>query len=349
MGAEALEKVSLYWLCHLPEAGALQIRRIGELAGSFREAYYIEGTQLWKKGILKKEENAYRFDNWKREFSRLEEEYYRLSEKGIRFITPLDADYPKRLYSVYDYPMGLYIKGELPAEDRATAAVIGARNCTAYGRETADYMGRELAAAGVQVISGMALGIDGAGHEGALAGGGKTYAVLGCGVDQCYPRSNYELYESIPFHGGLISEYSLKTPPVPRNFPVRNRIISGLSDVILVIEAKEKSGSLITAQAGLEQGKEIYALPGRITDALSTGCNQLISEGAQVLFSPETVLENLGIFVKEKEKLSEKKQKGLAKKEKMVYSCLDFEPRHIEEIALRTGLSVSQSMDALFV
>ena len=201
---------------------------------------------------------------------------------------------------------------------------------------------RELAAAGVQVISGMALGIDGAGHEGALAGGGKTYAVLGCGVDQCYPRSNYELYESIPFHGGLISEYSLKTPPVPRNFPVRNRIISGLSDVILVIEAKEKSGSLITAQAGLEQGKEIYALP-----ALSTGCNQLISEGAQVLFSPETVLENLGIFVKEKEKLSEKKQKGLAKKEKMVYSCLDFEPRHIEEIALRTGLSVSQSMDAL--
>ena len=112
-------------------------------------------------------------------------------------------------------------------------------------------------------------------------------------------------------------------------------------------EAKEKSGSLITAQAGLEQGKEIYALPGRITDALSTGCNQLISEGAQVLFSPETVLENLGIFVKEKEKLSEKKQKGLAKKEKMVYSCLDFEPRHIEEIALRTGLSVSQSMDAL--
>ena len=118
MGAEALEKVSLYWLCHLPEAGALQIRRIGELAGSFREAYYIEGTQLWKKGIFKKEENAYRFDNWKKEFSRLEEEYYRLSEKGIRFITPLDADYPKRLYSVYDYPMGLYIKGELPAEDR---------------------------------------------------------------------------------------------------------------------------------------------------------------------------------------------------------------------------------------
>ena len=142
MGAEALEKVSLYWLCHLPEAGALQIRRIGELAGSFREAYYIEGTQLWKKGIFKKEENAYRFDNWKKEISRLEEEYYRLSEKGIRFITPLDADYPKRLYSVYDYPMGLYIKGELPAEDRATAAVIGARNCTAYGRETADYMGR---------------------------------------------------------------------------------------------------------------------------------------------------------------------------------------------------------------
>ena len=206
MGAEALEKVSLYWLCHLPEAGALQIRRIGELAGSFREAYYIEGTQLWKKGIFKKEENAYRFDNWKKEFSRLEEEYYRLSEKGIRFITPLDADYPKRLYSVYDYPMGLYIKGELPAEDRATAAVIGARNCTAYGRETADYMGRELAAAGVQVISGMALGIDGAGHEGALAGGGKTYAVLSCSqpdhqwIVRCYSGDRSKRKKWIPYY-----------------------------------------------------------------------------------------------------------------------------------------------------
>ena len=240
-------------------------------------------------------------------------------------------------------PMGNGFDIPALAEQYHKIAVVGGGIGTAPMYQVT----RELAAAGVQVISGMALGIDGAGHEGALAGGGKTYAVLGCGVDQCYPRSNYELYESIPFHGGLISEYSLKTPPVPRNFPVRNRIISGLSDVILVIEAKEKSGSLITAQAGLEQGKEIYALPGRITDALSTGCNQLISEGAQVLFSPETVLENLGIFVKEKEKLSEKKQKGLAKKEKMVYSCLDFEPRHIEEIALRTGLSVSQSMDAL--
>ena len=347
MGKEALEKVFLYWLCHLPSAGALQIRLIGEEAGGFREAYYIEGTQLWKKGILKKETDAHRFDDWKKEFSRLEEEYYRLSEKGICFITPLDEMYPSRLYSVYDYPMGLYVKGNLPQEDKATAAVIGARNCTAYGREAANYMARELAAAGIQIISGMALGIDGAGHEGALNGGGMTYAVLGCGVDQCYPRSNYELYETIPFHGGLISEYALKTPPLPRNFPIRNRIISGLSDVILVIEAKEKSGSLITAQSGLEQGKEIYALPGRITDALSTGCNQLIAEGAQVLFSPEMVLENLGISVKTKEKLSEKKQKGLAKKEKMVYSCLDSEPRHIEEIASKTGLSVCQSMDAL--
>ena len=134
------------------------------------------------------------------------EEYGHLEAKKIRFVTPLDREYPKRLLHIYDYPMGLYVKGELPKEEIPTAAVIGARNCTAYGRETADYMGRELAAAGVQVISGMALGIDGAGHEGALAGGGKTYAVLGCGVDQCYPRSNYELYESIPFHGGLISE-----------------------------------------------------------------------------------------------------------------------------------------------
>ena len=135
--------------------------------------------------------------------------------------------------------------------------------------------------------------------EGALAGGGKTYAVLGCGVDQCYPRSNYELYESIPFHGGLISEYSLKTPPVPRNFPVRNRIISGLSDVVLVMEAKEKSGSLITTDMALEQGRDVYALPGPVTSTLSQGCHRLIRQGAGILISPEEFLKELQIEVSE--------------------------------------------------
>ena len=344
---EELEKLFLHLLCRLEGLGPVTVQRIGAFAGGFRNAYYIEGMELKKAGILKREESCHRFDAWKKEFHSMEEAYYRLADQGIRFITPLDQEYPNRLLHMYDYPMGLYVKGMLPQEKHPAAAVIGARDCSAYGRLTAEHMAKELARAGVDIISGLALGIDGAGHKGALDGGGKTFAVLGCGVDLCYPRSNYSLYARIPDQGGLLSEYPPKTTPLPRNFPIRNRIISGLSDVILVMEARKKSGSLITAQAGLDQGKEIYALPGRITDALSEGCNQLIASGAFVLLSPSCVLENMGIFCEKREDLGEKNQKGLAKREKMVYSCLDSEPLHLEEIAKRAGLSVSQSMDVL--
>ena len=277
----------------------------------------------------------------------MEEEYYRLAEKEsvlsriwIRIIRPV-------FVSMYDFPAALYVKGDLPKEDEPAAAIIGARECSAYGRQTAEHMAKELAEAGVTIISGLARGIDGAGHKGALDGGGKTFAVLGCGVNICYPRSNYSLYTQIGEQGGLISEYPPDTPPLARNFPMRNRIISGLSDAVLVIEARKKSGSLITAQTGLDQGKDIYAVPGRITDSLSEGCNQLIASGAFVLISAETLLENMGISYKKKDRAGEKIEKGLAKREKMVYSCLDSEPLHAEEIAARAGLSVSQSMDVL--
>ena len=171
--------------------------------------------------------------------------------------------------------------------------------------------------------------------------------MLGCGVNICYPKTNYRLFEQILEKGGIISEYAPQEEPCARNFPVRNRIISGLSDAILVIEARQKSGSLITAQLGLEQGKDIYALPGRITDPLSQGCNYLIRAGAGILTSPLDVLEDMGIFY-EKQRISNKKDnKGLAKIEKMVYSCLDSEPRNPEQIAVLTGLSVSLCMSAL--
>ena len=341
------EKEFLYWLCQTPGLGAHQIRRLTELAGSCENTYYIEGTQLLKQGIVLKEEKAVQFDYWKKELTRLQEEYHSLAELGIRFITPMEEEYPKRLLHIYDYPMGLYVKGELPSENSPSAAIIGARNCTAYGKQAAQYMGRELAQNGVQIISGLALGIDEAGHAGALMGGGATFAVLGCGVNICYPKTNYKTYERIAKQGGILSEYPPGTGPLATNFPVRNRIISGLSDVILVIEARKKSGSLITAEAGLEQGKDIFALPGRITDALSEGCNSLISSGAGILLSPEDVLEYLGIFHKKSGIPREKNVKGLAKNEKMVYSFLDSEPRHLEELAARTGLTVSQSVNAL--
>ena len=183
--------------------------------------------------------------------------------------------------------------------------------------------------------------------RGALSGGGETWGVLGCGVNICYPKQNYPLFREMEKQGGLISEYPPGEPPRPQNFPVRNRIISGLADAVLVIEANEKSGSLITAQLGLEQGKEIFALPGRVTDSASRGCNQLIQAGAALLTGPGDVLEFLGILHEKKLILREKSVKGLAKNEKMVYSCLDSAPKHVEEIAVLSGMCVGECMSAL--
>ncbi len=341
------EKEILYWLCQMPGFSPLQISRLIEKAGSCEAAYYIEGMQLMEWGILHRQERAEQFDLWKREVGRLTEEYQGLSRLGIRFITPFEGEYPQRLLHIYDYPMGLYVKGRLPDENRPCAAVIGARVCTDYGKQMAYVVAQELTQNGVSVISGLAAGIDSAGHRGALKGNGPTFAVMGCGINICYPKENYELYEQIVNTGGVLSEYPPGTPPLARNFPVRNRIISGLSDVILVMEARKKSGSLITAELGLEQGKDIFALPGRINDPLSEGCNSLIEAGAGILLSPAEVLRNLGIVYKKEGLSTGKSGKGLAKNEKMVYSFLDSRPRHAEELAARTGLSISSAMSAL--
>lgn len=341
------EKEFLYWLTRCPGFGAVSVRKAGAYAGGFENVYYIEGKQLWQAGVLRGEKQSRSFDGWKKELEAMRGEYYSLPEKGIRFVTPLDLEYPERLRHIYDYPMGLYVKGSLPKDGIPTAAVIGARTCTAYGKQCAEYMGSELSRNGVQVVSGLALGIDGAGHEGAIRGGGQTFAVMGCGVNICYPRTNYRVFEQILERGGIISEYGPDEEPCARNFPVRNRIISGLSDAILVIEARQKSGSLITANLGLDQGKEIFALPGRITDSLSEGCNDLIRAGAGILTSPADVLEYMGILHEKRMVSYKKEHKGLAKNEKMVYSCLDSDPRHPEEIAVQTGLGIGQCISSL--
>lgn len=342
------EKAFLYWMCsRVKGLGAVSIRRIGEYAGNFEEAYYIEGMELCRQGILKREAAGAAYDQAKGEFEDSCKEYQALGERGIRFITPLDEEYPGRLRNIYDYPMGLWIKGQLPEEGKPAAAIVGSRNCTSYGEQAAEYMGRELAKNGIQIISGLALGIDGAGHKGALAAGGGTWAVLGCGVNVCYPRNHFPLYQSVLKNGGIISEYPPSASPQAFYFPVRNRLISALSDVILVIEAGEKSGSLITAHVGLEQGKEIFALPGRITDRVSRGCNMLIRDGAAILTSPADVLEYLGVPLEKKSNSYEKEDKGLAKTEKMVYSFLDCEPKHIEEICGSLNLEVSRCMEIL--
>ena len=199
----------------------------------------------------------------------------------------------------------------------------------------------------MQIVSGLALGIDGAAHQGALDAGGATFAVLGCGVNICYPSAHFRIYEKLTQTGGILSEFPLDTRPAAKNFPMRNRIISGLADAILVVEAKERSGSLITAELGLEQGREVFAVPGRITDPLSAGCNRLIQDGAHMANFPKDILEFLGIKCKRELIIHEKNVNCLAKKEKMVYSCLDFKPKHLDEILAKSGLGLSECMGIL--
>ncbi len=219
----------------------------------------------------------------------------------INFITIHDPGYPKKLRSIPDAPLGLWYIGELPSEDLPAVAVIGARECSEYGEYVAKNLGLALARAGVQVISGMARGIDGISQQAASDEGGRSFGVLGSGVDICYPPSNKKLYDSLKKGGGIISIYPPGEPAIARNFPPRNRIVSGLSDAVIVIEARQKSGTLITVDMALEQGREVYAVPGRITDRLSDGCNGLIGQGASVFLSPEIFLAELSEIIASQE------------------------------------------------
>lgn len=338
---EYREQEYLYWLCQIPSFGTVKIHRLWEHYGSFHDIYYIEGKELAAKKLVTEKE-AGMFDSCKPKLKESVKEYQSLKDQGIRFISVLDEEYPKRLTYISNKPMGLYVKGSLPQENQPTLAIIGARGCSNYGRQIAEYMGAALSKNGIQIISGLAAGIDGFGHRGAIKEGQPTYGILGCGVNICYPRENYPLYEAMVSCGGVLSEHRLNEAPAPGNFPMRNRIISGLSDAILVVEAREKSGSLITVEYALDQGKEVFAIPGPITEGLSRGCNRLIKAGAGLVSTPEDILDYFNVRNQKMLTVHEKSTKSLAKNEKMLYSCLDFKPKFIEEIAAESGLSIGE-------
>ncbi|MBQ5973282.1 MAG: DNA-processing protein DprA [Oscillospiraceae bacterium] len=214
--------------------------------------------------------------------------------KGLSVVTLQDASYPDRLRSIEDPPAVLYVKGRLPAFDLYPAvAVVGTRKASGYGLYAAKTIAAELADAGVIVVSGMAAGCDAAAHSGALSQGGATVAVLGCGADVCYPRENQKLYRDIPVQGAVVSEYPPGTAPVAKHFPVRNRILSGLCNGVLVAEAAARSGSLITAEYALAQGRDVYAVPGNIDNPASAGCNALIQQGAKLVTCGRDILDEL--------------------------------------------------------
>lgn len=340
------ERQAIYCLAHIREVGAVGLWSLYEYFGSFREVWKAGEKELLSGGLLTEKKAAAIFAGHREEEAYLKE-FEGLEKRGIRFLTALDPCYPKRLLPLSDRPAALFVRGKLPDGDAPAAAIVGARNCTEYGRQLAKLFASELAAEGVEIISGLAVGIDGAAHEGALSRGKPTYAVLGCGADICYPKEHYPLFRRTEAAGGIISEFPPKTPPLQMNFPMRNRIISGLSDAVIIIEAREKSGSLITADLALDQGKDVFALPGRVTDPLSAGCNRLIQGGAQAALSPSDVLESLGIRREKKLTIRKKSENRLAKRENLVYSCLDLRPKHLEEIAAMSRLSVTECMESL--
>ena len=260
-------------------------------------------------------------------------------EERIRQISSKSAEYPQKLNNYPKMPEILFAKGNLPDAKKPTAAIVGARACSPYGRIQAFRYAKIMSSAGVQIISGMAYGIDAEAHKGALEGGTPTYAVLAGGVDICYPSGNRPLYARIlRENGGILSEQ----PPGMRArnyfFPARNRIISGLADLVLIVEAREKSGSLITAQWALDQGKIVYAVPGPVNEALSMGCHKLIYDGAGIAYSPEILLRELGLNCENKVKSPEKNDLGLASDLKLVYSCLDLRPKSTDFLIQKTGL-----------
>lgn len=247
--------------------------------------------------------------------------------------------YPQKLKNYKGMPEKLYIKGTLPDSDKPSVAIVGARAASAYGRLQAFLYAKKLSENGIQIFSGLAYGIDTEAHKGALEGRGGTWAVLGNGPDICYPAGNRALYQRILREGGgMISEQVPGTKARNYFFPARNRIISGLADIVLVVEAREKSGSLITAQWALDQGKSVFAIPGPVNTELSIGCHKLIYDGAGIAYTPEILLRELGIEDEKIVKTKTKNEFGLATDLKLVYSCLDLQPKSVEFLIQKTGL-----------
>lgn len=336
------EKECWFWLASCEWMG---IGSAEKLLGYFKSAkniYYGSNSQYEKiKGLNKKvlgrlEEKRTSEDEIKRQIERME-------KNDIKFVSRIDDGFPSKLGRLPDAPLGLFYSGKLPDEKTPVLAIVGAREASGYGLEAAAYFSRKLAQAGVGIISGLARGIDSEAHKGALKGKGETWGVLGSGINICYPRENRHLFEQMKRQGGVLSEYGLDAKPEPWHFPMRNRIISGLADGIFVIEARERSGSLITVDVGLDQGKNIYALPGCFHASLSRGCHRLIQGGAKLVYEPKDILEDFKIALPDG---SDKKENKLPldKSEQLVYASLSLGPKDIDTIAMTCGLPLTETI-----
>jgi len=277
---------------------------------------------------------------------------------GCRLINWTEPEYPQSLLQIYDPPVLLYLRGDPQILNLPSLGIVGTRKPTLYGSQMAERLGRELAARGVVIVSGMARGIDAIGHQGAMAVSGRAIGILGTGIDVCYPKENKKLYEKVLERGAILSEFPLGTYPAPENFPMRNRIVAGMPLGIVVVEGAQYSGSLITARLAMEYGREVFGVPGNVTQPVSFAPNQLIKQGAKLVTNAEDVIEELptpvrAMLVQAEQPEAEQRNLVLAASlngaEKKLYEMLSAdEPKHIDGIVERSGLNSSVVLATLF-
>lgn len=358
-----------YWIAlrSVEEVGAVGFQNLLKAFASPREVFSANPLALRVvPGIGAKTADHIRsFADW----GMVEKEMKKAGDLGVAFVTSDDPLYPANLLNVYDRPPYLYVKGSLAPEE-ICVAVVGSRLASVYGKFTTEKFSRELALKGITVVSGLARGIDAAAHRGALAGKGRTIAVLGCGLDIVYPPENEALAAAIAASGALVTEYPFGTPPNAPNFPSRNRIISGISFGVVVMEAGEKSGSLITARIAAEQGRSVFAVPGEIGAAGSKGTHHLIKQGAVLIENVEDILEEIlpqaGLsssgsiepLVSSGSDASESRAgaaaqsaqveiPGVGNRENRMLSLLSFRPMDIDTLIRSSGLAPQDVLNTL--
>lgn len=335
-----------YWVAfnRTPGVGAAKIRALLDHFDDLREAWHADEAE-WKAAGL--DRRAIESLRAARRTIDLDAEIDRVAECGARVLTWQDADYPLLLQSIPDAPPVLYLKGELTQADRQWAvAMVGTRRATIYGRQAAERLAGDLARSGVTIVSGLARGIDAAAHAAALKAGGRTIGVLACGIDQVYPAEHARLAAQIVERGALLTETPVGSPPEAGNFPARNRIISGVSLAVVVVEAGDHSGALITADRALEQGRDVFAVPGSIFSRASAGTNRLIQEGATLARSAEDVLEalNLRLVAQHAEAQATITEDPT---EAALLKLISHDPTHIDDIVRRMAMPVPQVSSVL--
>ncbi len=331
----------LYWfaLKAIPHVGNVTFRRLVERFASPENVFRASAEELASvRGVHPDSASSIRNRDC---LAEAEREWRAVTRAGADIITFLSPQYPKALLQISDHPPYLYVKGALHGEEPAIA-IVGSRRASGYGMTTAEKFARELSAHRVAIVSGMARGIDTASHIGALKADGRSIGILGCGIDVIYPKENSRLFSGISAKGALVSEFPMGTEPRPENFPRRNRIISGISMGVLVVEASENSGSLITAQYALEQGREVFAVPGNINYGSSRGTNRLIKQGAKLVERVEDILEELPWSSANGSIPLPPQRTTLSPKEAAIYTLLASSPLHIDDIILKSALTVGE-------